>query len=174
MNTAIRFLVPVTGLFLLAACGQPESGQQESAAAPAETVSTDAAPATEEQREIVQSIDADGNVAPFGMASRKPVPLEDAPAATVAADSGASSELYGLHCQACHGADAKGVQGLGLSLVDSALVASSSQDQLSEFLKAGRAADSPDSVSGVPMPAFAWMSDEQLADITGYLKSLNN
>ena len=169
MNKTIRFLAPVTGLLLLAACGQPDTGEQQSEAAPAET-----APAAEEQREIVESIDADGNVAPFGMASREPVPVEDAPAATVAADAGASSELYGLHCQACHGADAKGVEGLGLTLAGSELVASSSEAELAEFLKAGRAADSPDSVSGVPMPAFAWMSAEQLAEITGYLKSMQN
>ena len=119
------------------------------------------------------SIDADGNIAPFGFASKQPVPvaeLEVVPAET----SAASSDIYNIHCIACHGADAKGVEGLGLSLADSQLVASSSEAELSAFLKVGRLPDSPDSVTGVPMPPFAWMSDEELTDVTGYLKSLND
>ena len=173
MTNSIRFLAPVCGLLLLAGCGQPDTGQQEDAAAPAEAAA--AAENTGGERERVTSIDADGNVAPFGMASRQPVPVEDAPVAAVAdAGSAATSELYGQQCQACHGADARGVQGLGLNLVGSALVASSSEDELTEFLKVGRPADSPNSVTGVPMPGFAWMTDDQLSELTGYLKGLQN
>ena len=52
------------------------------------------------------------------------------------------------------------------------LANASSEEELTAFLKAGRAADSPDSVSNVPMPGFAWMGDEELSEITAYLKSL--
>ena len=148
---------------LLAACGQPaEEASEPAPAAEAPTASTDE----------VTSVDADGNVAPFGMASRQPVevpPLEDAAAATTAA---ADPGLYRVQCAACHGADAKGVEGLGLNLVDSDLVNNSSPEDLRAFLKAGRTPDSPDSVSGIPMPGFAWMEDAQLDEIVGYIQSL--
>ena len=64
------------------------------------------------------------------------------------------------------------MQGLGLNLVDSELVAASSAEELTAFLKAGRAGDSPDNTTGVPMPSFIWMSDEDLVEITGYVQSL--
>jgi mono/diheme cytochrome c family protein len=162
-------------LLMLSACEQP-APQVESLAepAPAELPATDA----------VTSIDAAGNVAPFGMASRQPVPVEPVPVAntatgaaaindpSAATTAAATSAVFSVHCAACHGADAKGVQGLGLNLVESQLVATSSQAELAAFLKAGRAADSPDNVTKVPMPGFAWMGDDELNDLIGYLKSL--
>jgi mono/diheme cytochrome c family protein len=165
-------------LLMLSACEQPAPQVEQSAEpAPAEPAPAELPAAT-----AVNSIDAAGNVAPFGMASRKPVPVEPAPVADTAtaaeADSSAAttaaptSDVFSVHCAACHGADAKGVQGLGLNLVDSQLVATLSQDELATFLKAGRAADSPDNVTKVPMPGFAWMSDAQLNDVTSYLENL--
>jgi mono/diheme cytochrome c family protein len=120
------------------------------------------------------SIDADGNIAPFGFASKEPVPVPEPTVVVIDNASAASSDTYNIHCIACHGADAQGVEGLGLNLADSQLVASSSEAELVAFLKVGRLSDSPDSVTGVPMPAFAWMSDAELTDVTGYLKSLND
>ena len=151
MNHHWKLLAPVLGLVLLTACEQQP-------AEPAATQVAEPPPAAAPVPggEQLASIAADGNVA------------EGAP------DAGATSELFTAHCMACHGADARGVEGLGLNLVDSQLVATSDSAQLAEFLKAGRSLDSPDNVSGVPMPAFAWMSDAQLAEITGYLKSLQN
>ena len=163
----MRRLLQIAGLGLvltLTACEQP---------APEAEQAVDVAPAESAPADTVTSIDADGNVAPFGMASRQPVPVADPePVATVADAGAATSDLYNIHCIACHGADAKGVQGLGLNLVDSELVNGSSEAELAAFLKAGRAADAPDSVSNVPMPGFAWMGDEELGEITAYLKSL--
>jgi mono/diheme cytochrome c family protein len=94
-------------------------------------------------------------------------------AADTAATGASTSVVFGTNCVACHGPDAKGVQGLGVSLVDSKLVSDSSSADLIAFLKEGRAADSPDNVSGVPMPSFAWMTEADLAEVTAYLKSLN-
>ena len=130
--------------------------------------------------DVITSIDADGNVAPFGFASREPVevpPLEteqaSAPASTPeTAAAGAESALFAAQCSSCHGRDAQGVEGLGVSLVDSQLVADSSAADLTEFLKVGRMPDSPDSQTGVPMPGFAWMTAEQLAEIVGYIQQL--
>jgi mono/diheme cytochrome c family protein len=156
-------------LMVLSACEQPAPQTEQAAPESA----SQAAPA-----DSVSSIDDAGNVAPFGMAARQPVPVPDAEPtaaaepATATATAAASSGLFKIHCVACHGADAKGVPGLGLNLVESQLVASSSQDELAAFLRAGRAADSPDNVTKVPMPGFAWMSDADLDEVTGYLKSL--
>jgi len=72
----------------------------------------------------------------------------------------------------CHGADAKGVEGLGLTLAGSQLVADSSQAELVELLKAGRMPGSPDSITGIPMPSFAWMPQGDLEEVAGYLKTL--
>ena len=162
----------VCSLVLISACGQKPADDVAAAPPAEEAPPSVAAPQVNERG--VQSVDADGNVAPFGMASRKPVPLAEPAAAPVeeVAAVAATSALYGVHCSACHGQDAKGVQGLGLNLVDSELVAASSAEELTAFLKAGRAGDSPDNTTGVPMPSFVWMSDEDLAEITGHLQSL--
>ncbi len=168
MNTVTRILLPLFLLTLLSACDQP---------APEQAAETEAAPETPAvaEGEKLASIDADGNIAPFGFASKQPVPVaEPAEAAAVDTAQAASggADIYNVHCVACHGADAKGVQGLGLNLVESEFVASASNEDLGAFLKVGRAGDAVDNVTGVPMPGFAWMSAEELADITGYLKSL--
>lgn len=117
------------------------------------------------------SIDANGNIAPFGFASKKAVPVAERQVA--APQTAATSVVFGANCVACHGPDARGVQGLGLNLVESKLVADSSPAALIVFLKEGRPADAPDNVTGVPMPSFAWMSDADLTEVAAYLKSLN-
>ncbi len=125
-------------------------------------------------RDGVPSVDAAGNVAPFGMASRAQREVAAAPVEPVASAAAAApaSAVYAANCVACHGADAQGVEGLGLNLVASQLVAGSSAAELVEFLKAGRMPGSPDSVTGVPMPAFAWLPQADLDEVAAYLKSL--
>jgi len=168
MNTAIRIFALVC-VSLLAACDKPE---QEAAV-------TEAQPAASGQilrADQITSIDDDGNVAPFGMASRQPVEIQapeaEGEAAVTDLEASVDGALFGVHCGACHGVDAKGVEGLGLNLVDSELVDASSADDLAAFLKAGRMVDSPDNVTGVPMPSFAWMGEDDLNSITAYLKTL--
>lgn len=109
-------------------------------------------------------------VAPFGMAERKPKPLPEAEQSTATASGSGDSPLYSVHCIACHGADAQGVEGLGVSLVGSEYVAGSSSDDLVAFLKKGRLPTDPDSVTGVPMPSFSWMPDEDLSAIAAYVQ----
>jgi mono/diheme cytochrome c family protein len=165
-------VIQITGLsltfLLLAGCEQP---------APEAEVLVETEQPAETSNQLA-SIDADGNIAPFGFASKQPVELAEVEAEVVTVqpegEVATSSGLYSVHCIACHGADATGVAGLGLNLVDSELVAGSSQAELAAFLKVGRLPDSPDSVTGVPMPAFAWMGDAELAEVAGYLKSLQN
>ncbi len=181
MNRAIR-LKPLGGLAGLcvvlaglSACGQPDEGSAQQAGAEAPVAATGSPDASgSKANDEITSIDADGNVAPFGFASRPPVevpPLEMA-AAAPQAESANLSTVFSAQCVACHGAGGGGVAGLGVSLVESQLVAASSEAELTEFLKVGRLTDSPDSITGVPMPAFAWMSAEQLAEVASYVKQL--
>ncbi|MGI9309117.1 MAG: c-type cytochrome [Gammaproteobacteria bacterium] len=120
----------------------------------------------------VAAISAYAAVAPFGMAERKPVPVADAPGTAELAQASAESPLYAVHCIACHGGDGKGVEALGVSLVDSELVAGSSDAEIIAFLKVGRMPDDAATITGRPMPAFAWMTDEDLDQLAGHLKGL--
>lgn len=159
--------VVATLVLTLTAC---DSAKDESPAALANTEQP-VAPAANGDRMV--SIDADGNIAPFGFASRKPVPVAELQVAATTTAATTTSVVFGTNCVACHGPDAGGVEGLGVNLVESRLVAESSPADLILFLQAGRAADASDNVSGVPMPSFAWMSDADLTEVTAYLKSLN-
>jgi disulfide bond formation protein DsbB len=105
------------------------------------------------------------------MASRAVREVQPAPVAAAVA-SASNSAVYVTQCSACHGADAKGVTGLGLDLTASQLVAESSPAEIVAFLKVGRLPGSPDSVTDVPMPAFAWMAPADLDEISAYLQSL--
>ena len=169
-----RYLSRMFGLLVLVSALLVSACDNQEAEAPADTgAAVDDAPASDDGivREVA-SIDADGNVAPFGMAARKPVPIEDPPDAQPAAQAAGNSQVYATQCAACHGVDAQGVEGLGLTLAGSDFVGRNSEEQLVAFLKAGRALDDPDNVTGVPMPAFAWMDDAQLQEVSAYVKGL--
>jgi mono/diheme cytochrome c family protein len=89
-------------------------------------------------------------------------------AGTAAADG---NEKFALNCLACHGAGLEGVEGLGVSLVDSAFVGRQSVPELVAFLKVGRMPGDPGSVAGRPMPGFGWLPEADLAEIAAYVKS---
>ncbi len=167
MNKAMQLLGLALAFLVLAACDQPVTDTEQTV----DTEQTALVQGQEKDGQMV-SIDANGNIAPFGFASKQPVAIAEPEAVAPGQVSVAVSAIYSVHCIACHGADATGVQGLGLNLVESELVASSTEAEMLAFLREGRLPDSPDSVTGVPMPAFAWMSDSDLAEITGYLQSL--
>ena len=165
-NLFPQIFVSVVAMLMLAGCGQPASDAVEPA------VTDSSAPAASANNGQLASIDADGNIAPFGMASKQPVPVEEPEVLVVQEQPGAVSAVYATNCAACHGADATGVQGLGLNLVESDLVAKSSAEELVVFIANGRLPDAPDSVTGVPMPAFAWMKAGDVAEVANYIKSL--
>jgi len=92
------------------------------------------------------------------------------PAAVASATRG--ERLFNAQCIACHGVDARGVEGLGVSLVDSSLVASPSPEALIEFLKVGRMPTDTASITGLVMPGFAWMDEADLASLAQHLQSI--
>ena len=80
-------------LTLLVGCGQPGDNASESAAA-SDPMAMDKDAESHTMDHGVKSIDADGNVAPFGMASKKPVEVAAAPGADAPAWRGwPASEL---------------------------------------------------------------------------------
>ena len=80
------------------------------------------------------------------------------------------------HCFACHGFDAKGIPGLGKTLVGSTFVNSESDEQLVAFLNKGRDVTDPLNTTGVLMPAKGGnpsLTDEDLMHVIAYIRSLN-
>lgn len=114
-------------------------------------------------------------VAPFGMASRKPVPVPDpVEVVSVTVDNvqdSAMSPLYNVHCSACHGPNGEGIEGLGVDLVASEFVAGSDADALIGLLREGRMPDAEISMTGRPMPSFAWMGEDELDGLAVLLRN---
>ena len=83
--------------------------------------------------------------------------------------------LFEQNCSACHGLDAKGVQGLGKDLTTSEFAAGKSDEEMVAFVKEGRAADHPLNTTGILMPPKAGnpaLSDDDIKAIISYMRSL--
>ena len=79
--------------------------------------------------------------------------------------------MFDQHCLSCHGPDGAGIENLGANLVTSVFVASSSPAALLEFLQVGRLDDDPASLTGRPMPGFAWLSESELRAVAAFVQS---
>ncbi len=80
-------------------------------------------------------------------------------------------DLFHTNCVACHGADAKGVMGLGRDLTTSDFVAQQSDGDLLAFLVTGRPEALP------PMPPRAGnpdLSDDELSALVVYMRGLQD
>lgn len=78
-------------------------------------------------------------------------------------------------CSACHGADAKGVTGLGKTLIASDFVNGKSDADLVTFIKTGRPTTDPANTTGVDMPPKGGnpaLTDDDLKAIVSYIRSL--
>lgn len=106
----------------------------------------------------------------FAMFAHADTPAAELPAANVS--NGTGRQIFKTQCIVCHGIDARGIEGVGVSLVESAFVASSTVAALVEFLKVGRMPADPDNVTGLVMPGFTWMSDADLLLLSQYLKDV--
>jgi glucose/arabinose dehydrogenase/cytochrome c553 len=74
-------------------------------------------------------------------------------------------ELYQNFCQSCHKADGRGVVGSFPSLVTSARLSGDNEALIALLLKGSQSA------SGEAMPAFGFLSDDQLATLLSYARS---
>lgn len=90
-------------------------------------------------------------------------------------DAANGETLYLNTCASCHGADALGIDGLGKQLAGSDFVATTSEGALYTLILEGRDSDHPDNDTGVAMPPKGGnpsLSDQSIADVIAYLKSL--
>lgn len=102
-------------------------------------------------------------------------PVANAPAKPVG-DAANGAKIYATACVACHGPDAKGVTGLGKDLTTSEWMAQQTDEQLIEFIKRGRDASDPLNTTGIAMPPKGGnpaMTDQEIADIVAYLRSIH-
>ncbi len=83
--------------------------------------------------------------------------------------------LYQQTCSICHGGDARGMRGLGRSLLGNQFIADRSEREMVDFLKVGRRFDDPTNETGVDMPPRGGnqgLRDDDLGAIAAYLKTL--
>ena len=98
-----------------------------------------------------------------------------APVSVAPPDAAHGQELYGGTCAACHGTDAKGIQGLGKDLTDSSFSDELSDVDLVAFIIEGRPAGHELNTTGIemlPRGGNGGLSDQDLFDIVAYLRSL--
>jgi mono/diheme cytochrome c family protein len=92
-------------------------------------------------------------------------------------DVQAGQQLFVSSCSSCHGPEGRGVPGLGNDLTTSDFVAGLSDSELVAFINEGRPPDHPDNTTGIAMPPKGGnpsLSDEDLADIVAYIRSIHS
>lgn len=90
-------------------------------------------------------------------------------------DAGAGAGVYSATCQACHGPDAVGIEGLGKALAASEFVQSQSDDELVTMIAVGRSSSDPENTTGVAMPPKGGnpsLSDGDLQNVVAYIRTL--
>ena len=91
-------------------------------------------------------------------------------------DAVAGESVYKGTCAACHGQDARGVEGLGKDLHNNEFVDGKTDDEMVAFLEVGRPAGDPLNETGVDMPPKGGnpsLDDQDLYDVVAYLRTLN-
>jgi len=90
-------------------------------------------------------------------------------------DPAAGKVSYDTTCIACHGADLKGMTGLGKDLTTSEFVKSKSDADLVAFVLVGRPVSDPANTQGVDMPPKGGnpaLTEEDILNIVAYVRSL--
>ncbi len=103
-------------------------------------------------------------------------PSAAAGGSTLSGDPERGKEKFQGSCASCHGADAKGLPGLGKDLTTSAFVRQQTDAQLLEFIKRGRPATDPANTTGVDMPPRGGnpsLTDQDLMDIIAFIRTFN-
>jgi disulfide bond formation protein DsbB len=93
-----------------------------------------------------------------------------------AGDAAKGATHFATTCSACHGADAKGLPGLGKDLTASDWVKTQTDEQLVNFIKTGRPASDPLNTTGIDMPPKGGnpaLTDADITDVVAYIRSIN-
>ncbi|MDF1808496.1 MAG: cytochrome c [Phycisphaerales bacterium] len=103
---------------------------------------------------------------------------EAAPAVDAAAFARARGKVvYNKTCLACHGENGVGVENLGKNWVVSEFIRESSDQELLEFIRAGRTIDDPMSAGNAPMPPSGGdptLTDDELRNVIVFMRSLQD
>lgn len=109
-------------------------------------------------------------------AGAAPTPTPKYPPANVQpGDATKGKAKFEATCSPCHGMDAKGIAGLGKDLTTSEFAKSLPDANLVTFITQGRDTTHPDNTTGVAMPPRGGnptLSDQDLADIVAYIRTL--
>lgn len=84
--------------------------------------------------------------------------------------------LYTSSCSSCHGADAKGITGVGKDLTAGDFIPNMTNQEFVTFINSGRPTGDPDNTTGIDMPPKGGnpaLTDEQILDIVAYLRSIH-
>jgi len=90
-------------------------------------------------------------------------------------DTAKGKTVFASSCSACHGADAKGLPGLGKDMTTSSFIKGLNEDQFLDFLKKGRPASDPANTTKVDMPPKGGntsLTDQDMYDVIAYIRSL--
>lgn len=88
----------------------------------------------------------------------------------------ARGETLYVTCSACHGMDARGIEGLGKSLVESEFVHSLSDEELLDFVLTGRPIWDENNTTGIDMPPRGGnpaLTNDDILAIIAYIRSLS-
>lgn len=84
-------------------------------------------------------------------------------------------QVFKTTCAACHGEDGKGLPDLGKDWTTSEFIANSTDEEMLEFIKAGRSIEDPANTTGVLMPPKGGnpsLTDEDIKNVIVYMRSL--
>lgn len=90
-------------------------------------------------------------------------------------DPEAGQQMFVQTCAACHGPQGRGIEGLGKDMSASEFIATHSNAELVDFIKAGRDPSDPLNTTGVAMPPKGGnpsLTDEDLLDIVAYIREM--
>jgi mono/diheme cytochrome c family protein len=114
-----------------------------------------------------------------GCAGAAPTPTST-PAPTLtptpSGDAAAGETAYMGTCIACHGADAKGIAGLGKDLTTSTFVDEKTDEEMVAFIMTGRPASDPLNTTGIDMPPKGGnpaLTEDDLLNIVAFLRSIH-
>jgi EmrB/QacA subfamily drug resistance transporter len=87
--------------------------------------------------------------------------------------SSSAKQTFIDNCSACHGEDARGMKDTGANLITSAFVKGLNDAALAAFIKSGRQPDSPDSKMKLLMPAFDYLTDQEIEQVIAFIRNPN-
>jgi disulfide bond formation protein DsbB len=91
-------------------------------------------------------------------------------------DAAAGKTKFGSTCVSCHGADAKGIPGLGKDMTTSTFIKSQSDDQLVTFVTKGRPSSDAANTTKVDMPPKGGnpaFTEKDLYDIVAFIRAVS-